>query len=369
MAPLVSLTSLGTVFTVRLTGVTDAQGALFTESWLWCGGALVDTVAEGSILIEARLGRADDRRNDADAPAPGGHSVLAFSYLALADQVTSLVTRLAIGERRGDLLMLHAGGVADPRTGRVVAFIGPSGRGKTTASIALGSVFGYVTDETLAVRDDLGIVAYPKPLSVKQPAPEQWKQQVGPQSLGLQPVPAVALRLAAIILLDRRPELPEGALPEVSSTGLLESVPELVPQISYLSERSRPLDHLRRVIEACGGLKTVTYREASTLVDVVQALFDDGAEDARGERLAAVFDDAITEDDSLVVLSGRTVRVLGGIAPTILERARIPATIAELLRAVVDAHGAPPDGSATGLVTAAAEELLAAGLLRRVEEE
>ncbi len=71
----------------------------------------------------------------------------------------------AISGLRGEALMLHASAVALD-DGRVIGFVGPSGRGKTTASQALGRTYGYVTDETLAIRADGSVVAYPKPLSI-----------------------------------------------------------------------------------------------------------------------------------------------------------------------------------------------------------
>ena len=47
--------------------------------------------------------------------------------------------------------MLHAAGIADA-DGLVVALVGPSGMGKTTASSYLARHgFGYVTDETVSI--------------------------------------------------------------------------------------------------------------------------------------------------------------------------------------------------------------------------
>ena len=116
------------------------------------------------------------------------------------------VTLAALERRRGELIMMHAAGVATD-DGSVVAFVGPSGRGKTTLSVALGAHFGYVSDETIAVDDDHTVWAYRKPLSMVRPGSP--KEQVSPRSAGLLGLPAGRLRLAAIVLLDRRPGVTE----------------------------------------------------------------------------------------------------------------------------------------------------------------
>ncbi|TIH35566.1 hypothetical protein D4765_10905 [Subtercola vilae] len=286
-----------------------------------------------------------------------------MSFRALADQLSGLITRTAIDAQRNSLLMLHAGAVADPATGNVVAFLGPSGRGKTTASIALGRAFGYVTDETLAVRDDLSVLPYGKPLSVKQPPPERWKDQVSPATLGLR-VPPPALRLVAVLLLDRRPASGSDVEPGIRSVSLTESIGEVVEQISYLSHRDRPLERLQAVFAACGGLQQVTYSEAETLVPLVRSLFAD-AERARGTTpsVRSIATDIIRDGDSVIALSGTTVRVISGIAPTILEHARLPRTLTQLETAVVEAHGEAPGDRTAELLAAAVAELVTSELL------
>ena len=71
----------------------------------------------------------------------------------------------AIDQRAGEVIMLHAAGLALP-DGRVVAFVAPSGTGKTTLSRTLGKAFGYVSDETVVINFDGTVTPYPKPLSV-----------------------------------------------------------------------------------------------------------------------------------------------------------------------------------------------------------
>ncbi|GGF13100.1 hypothetical protein [Subtercola lobariae] len=415
MGSWVTLSALGVEFAVALEGVGEADARQFVEAWQWCGARSTDSVPRGATIIRAAVddgrsgrgasggdrgaARGDDRGVAAAEPGSGAREqrITAHSYRALADHLSGLITRLAIDERRGDLLMFHAGGVADPETGAVIAFIGPSGRGKTTASIALGSVFDYVTDETLAVRDDLEVIAYGKPLSVKPAPPEAFKDQVSPTALGLNRPGAVPLRLVGVVMLDRQASFEAERLPSVRPVGVAESVEELVPQISYLPERERPLQRLVEVLGACGGLQQVTYGEAATLPEVFAKLFaaaaargagagvaDDvgaaesggratatgaGEVDARGgvEGLQASYIDAVRDGEALVVLSGTTVRVLGGIAPTIVEETSGAAlTMAEVVRRVVEVHGSPGGADAGELVAAAVQELTEIGLLKVV---
>ena len=394
MGTWVALSALGEPFVVRLDGVSDEDARAFVDSWEWCGAHFVDAAPEGAWIIHGVVTDFPEDAGD-EGLAPKTHRALGTTYRMLADNLSGLITRLAIDERRGDLLMFHAGGVADPATGNVIAFIGPSGRGKTTASIALGSVFEYVTDETLGVRDDLGVLAYGKPLSVKQPAPIMWKDQVSPTSLGLRRPGGEPLRLVGVVMLDRQPGFPSGRKPSIRSVGVAESVEELVPQISYLPERPRPLQRLVEVLAACGGLRAVTYREAATLPEVFGEMFAAAAA-AGGARssgagtggvavsagsssevivgagqtapgaLQASYIDAIRDGDELVVLSGTTVRVLSGIAPTIMEATREPRKLSDVVAAVVDVYGDPGEGDAEKLVAVAVEELKSIGLLRVV---
>jgi hypothetical protein len=384
----VSLTALETEYLVVLDGLSELEVSLFLESWSRCGARLersVDDAAGRSILRGALLSA--DRAPMRSDP----EEVVATGYAELCDRLTGLITRQAISDRRHDLLMLHAGAVADPQSGAVVAFIGPSGRGKTTASMTLGQTLGYVTDETVGIRDDLTVVPYPKPLSVKLGEPERWKRQFGPASAGLIPLPDEPLRLVGLVLLDRQPDYPSGAAPRVESIGLSAALEDLVPQVSYLAERDAPLHRLRDVIASCGGLRLVHYGEAQSLMPLIGELLAAGRPTASRrttvssaaprsrtepgdhapasdpgavviERLAV--DDAVVDATSLIVLRESTVTVLDGIAPTIWNAARWPISPERLVAAVISVHGLPDEGDPAGMVARAVEELAEAGILR-----
>ena len=125
-------------------------------------------------------------RYESALPGAGVRHLGSDTFEGLAEAVTSEVTVAAILERAGELTMLHACGVAD-QNGAVIALVAKSGTGKTTASSQLARTFGYITDETVAIRPDGTVVPYPKPLSVKQATPGAAKLQVGPDELGLKP--------------------------------------------------------------------------------------------------------------------------------------------------------------------------------------
>ena len=127
-------------------------------------------------------------RYESKLPGAGVRHLSSDTFEGLAEAVTSEVTIAAILERAGELTMLHACGVADPEGG-VIALVAKSGTGKTTASSQLARTFGYITDETVAIRADGTIVPYPKPLSVKQATTGAAKLQVGPDELGLKVAP------------------------------------------------------------------------------------------------------------------------------------------------------------------------------------
>ena len=177
--------------------------------------------------------------------------------------LTQAVTRAAIEEQSGHLLMFHAGALADLRTGASVIYVAPGGTGKTTLSATLGRGRGYITDETVAVTRSGDIVPYPKPLSTRLDS--GGKGEVAPESLGLRPVDA-APWVAGLLSLRRDP-LHTGD-PHVRAVELLDAITVLSPEISALAQLDRPLQTCRDIIELAGGLLQVTYRESGQLEEL-----------------------------------------------------------------------------------------------------
>ncbi|WP_353808035.1 hypothetical protein [Agromyces sp. SYSU T00194] len=322
------------------------------------------------------------------APADGEDRVFVDSFEELCDRLATEVTLAGIRGLQGRALMLHAAAV-DAGDGRVVGFVGPSGRGKTTVAQALGHDFGYVTDETLAVRPDGTVLSYRKPLSIGS---RPGRKRTAPASdLGLRSVDADGLELAAVVLLDRRAEV---ATPWVESVPLAEGLPELVSQSSYLAVMPRPLRMLAEVVLAAGGIRRVVYGEATTLPPLIEELIAtreaeppmlvdvaDSTEQGCGCAQAPSVDadaasvprsgsyrreahrDSLMLDERLYVLRASEVFVLEGLGPVVWLGAD-DSTEEDLREEALRQLPEPPEGVDPGLlVSAAIRDLLDAGLL------
>ena len=288
---------------------------------------------------------------------------------ALAESLTMQVTLAALNARSGELLMFHACGVADER-GRVAAFVGPSGRGKTTLSRALGSAYGYVSDETIAFDTALVVQPYRKPLSVVRDG--RPKEQVSPSAASLQPLPDAPLTVAALVLITRDAE---HAAPSIEQVPFPEAIAELAPQMSYLAELPAPLQTVAAVCDRLGGVVRLTYPDASTVPPILSQLLDHARVHEAWEPATVAgenpdFDlsevrDAIRCGDRVVVLAQRWVHVLDGIAPRIWDSLRAGRSVDGVVADVIAEFGAPEHGDPRELVEAALSELADAGVLRR----
>lgn len=302
----------------------------------------------------------------------------------LAGSVAELATRTtlaAIEAERGNLLMLHAAGIADA-SGKVAAFIGPSGRGKTTLARVLGAAYGYVTDETVGIGADGTVHPYRKPLSLVRPG-ERYKEQVSPSRLGLKDLPAEQLRLGALVLLSRVEDL--GADPVISPLGLCGALAAIVPEVSYLADLHQPLQSIARLVDRCGSFKLLTYKDAGQVLPLVPELLAQGGPEAwkvvlppsalegvrsvlTGEAFVpAVVVDAVEAGGQTAILdTNRTVHVLDGVGPVVWRSLCDGCDFAELLREVEQAFGAPPEQPLEEAVLGILGALADAGLLVRL---
>ncbi|BCW72584.1 hypothetical protein NicSoilB8_36280 [Arthrobacter sp. NicSoilB8] len=310
----------------------------------------------------------------------------------LAEAVTSEVTIAAILERAGELTMLHACGVADPE-GAVIALVAKSGTGKTTASSQLARTFGYITDETVAIRADGSVVPYPKPLSVKQALAAAAKLQVGPDELGLQVAPD-QLRIAAIALLDRVAG-GDYRVPVIDPVPLADAVLALIPDTSSQAAVFQPLQSLCKLIDSVGGVFRVSYSEAADLADGLAPLFltkpgnpqevtrewspaliqpeaelaADQADEQPPEPIPAGWlrraepVDAVEIGEDLLVLTDSEVIRLSGIGPVIWKSARRPVSMQTLAGHLEAEHGLP--GGYEALLNAAVDGLVDRGIFLR----
>ncbi len=286
--------------------------------------------------------------------------------------VSRALTTASIGRRTGDCLMLHAAGLAGA-DGGTVALVAASGTGKTTAATRLGRALGYVSDETVAVEHDLRVRSYPKPLSVLvDPSRPYVKHERSPDDLGLARAPA-ELRLAATVVIERDPDLPE---PVLEPIGLVEAAALTLPQTSAVATLDRPLDRLARALTAGHGPWRLRYAEVADCVDLVTALAAGEAPDGVPEPVTwqwldgrdlrcpdptpdaeptgtslvqrSAFDDALVSGGSVLVLRHRVPTSLPGLAAVVWQRCAEPVTVPELVAGVTEVLGEHPD--AEGLV-------------------
>jgi hypothetical protein len=214
----------------------------------------------------------------ADAAAPHACPEVDLGILteASAERVASVlstrVTLAALEHHRGAHLLFHAGGIADER-GRVAVIVGPSGRGKTTTTRRLAQEYGYVSDETITLTGDGVVLPYRKPLSVITEG-HAHKLQIAPSALGLLPLPDAKLRVAGLVLLERRDD--GAAKSAVTPVPLAEALVELVQQTSYLAELPHPLRRIAETARATGGIRRLHAGAPERIAEAAPALFAPG---------------------------------------------------------------------------------------------
>jgi len=278
---------------VRVDIICTGSGALeLAESvrtaWDWCSveptpepGSQTASEAGAQTRVDADEGGVQrltvllDDEPDVVAAQAVQASLFGGDLATVMDRLSPMVTRVAVNDRRGDLVMFHACAVADPETGDAVVLYGPSGTGKTTMARTLCTDFVYLSDETAGVTADLRVVPYVKPLSIIVRPGDTLKEQVSPARLGLLRPRAVPYRLRALVQLRRDPQHQGEAVLEPMAT--VDALPELVAQTSYTREMERPLHRLADLAHRVGGVRRVTYAEAAQVRPCVRAILDGAA--------------------------------------------------------------------------------------------
>ena len=358
MPDFLNISALGSVLRLPLAGlsakVTAPQGDSVDDAQVAAAvrGAWCDA--------ESRPDAATDGASPAEVVVPAARSLD-----RLLEALSSDVTQSALLLGAGRLLMLHAGGIALD-DGRVIAFVAPSGHGKTTLARTLGSAYGYVSDETIAFDEQLQVYPYRKPLSVVTPGHP--KQQLAPRDVGLQPLPAAPLKLAAIVLLDRvgaQSQLPQDqscsatspsdasvAAPVLQRLAMGDALAPLVAQTSYLSHLDLPLQRLASALAATGGVITLRYDSAESVLTDMPRLVSEltalgGREPWHGVERALLGGEQVIDAIELgtgeaVVFVGDTLHTLSPVATEVWRCAARGASLQETCERVVQRFGAPP---------------------------
>lgn len=271
--PCVRLEALEVRFEIRCAGSgAEELASSIAAAWDWCA---VESAYDDADAAVQRLTVVLEQDPEELARSAGTGVLFARDLPTLMDRLSPMVTRVAVTERRHDLVMFHACAVADPDSGDAVVLYGPSGTGKTTMARTLCTELVYLSDETAGVSDDLRVVPYLKPLSIIVNHGDDLKEQVSPGRLGLVRPREMPYRLRGLVQLRREPTHAGEA--ELESLTTVEALPELVAQTSYTREMERPLHRLADLAHQVGGVRSATYAEAEQLGPVVRAILDGDA--------------------------------------------------------------------------------------------
>lgn len=316
------------------------------------------------------------------------------------------LTMASIGRQRGNLLMLHAAGLASADGTGALVMYAPSGTGKSTAATSLGRRLGYLTDETVAIDDDDVIKTHPKPISVIVTTRSD-KVEHSPDELGLGPTVRGA-RVRAVVELRRHETFTE---PELVPVDLIDGLLHALAQTSSVALVPHPLDRLAHLLAHSGGPWQLQYAEIDTCLDLLTDLVEgrgatvdtptvtwthlpptpdrflapelrtdlsppvasplhepldgDDVTINEGVRLQrSPYTDALASDGGVLVLRDNKPTHLMGLGALVWRLAERPVTPAEALATAVAQHGAHDEAPA--LVERAARSLLANGMLVEV---
>lgn len=324
----------------------------------------------------------------ADAPEPACLVVGTESTWPGAEQsFTTLVTTTLLGLLVGRVHLLHAAALTPPEDAgegpsSALVLVGPSGRGKTTASLALARAgWGYLSDETAVIDPaDRSVAPYPKPLSVIEEAGRPKVQRaVGGMGLAVRHRGAP---LGGLVLLRRLgpEEDPGGPVPRIEPVPLAEGLQALAEQSSGLERMPDGVVQLVRLVQETGGVRRVLYREAATLDPVLRDLARDPEATAVREpwtriaeeegaprsgpegrwRRAPETQGIDTEQAALVLRPGHSYVLTRAAADAWLLLECPGRTVTDLRRALERRHGPAPDGAVEDILATLAE----GGLIR-----
>ncbi|WP_205820366.1 PqqD family protein [Microbacterium sp. A20] len=233
---------------------------------------------------------------------------------------SSNVSGAVIEQHCGELWLLHATAVADS-SGNVVVAMSPS-RDDARFHVAIKHLsrrFFCVGTDAVGIDHQAGVTLIRTRSRDANGTDERGTSRV-PASLVDDEMLPSTLRLAKIILLDGDDEHP--LEPVVESLDLGESLELLAPRSPFLAQWPAPLRAVASILTASQGSVRVAYRDAETLIPVVERLMASGLRatvssvrprSARGTAALPATDDALfraATADSVELPDGRTA-VLG----------------------------------------------------------
>lgn len=323
----------------------------------------------------------------ADSEAHPAVEIGKFAYLKAkpdnldfaAERLTVEVTLKMLEQLAGKTTLFHAAALGHEASQKGMILIGPSGRGKTTASRFLGQHFLYLSDETSVIDSDFHLHPYPKPLSVIVD-PARPKQQINPVDEGMRALSPLndEIELAHMVLLNRQDGVPT---PYAERVPLADALLGMVSETSGLDVSEKGLNKLNDLINHCGGVLRVTYTEIGDTLPIFTSLFEGGLsldgewqpeaiellESNEDATIAEVNTAARAKDTSLLqvgerylMVSGRQLLEPSNLCIDIWARLEKPMPSDQLKKELMEDYGEIPDETYQAFIS----DLRGAGILQ-----
>ena len=260
---------------VRLRASARTQPLLEQLTWLWSDS---EQAFSGEPDIDVCLLTREDAAERVEPAQPAHSSSPDLLTITVNNPaapqasytVSGKLTQRLIETLIGARLLLHAAAIDVHGIGTVLV-TGPSGAGKTTATLHLGQHGTYLTDELSILNPStFAITPYPKPLSLIQEQTESGrvKADVRPDEVGIREVASAEAPAPALFLLaDRSAEAERATLEPVA---LLDALAIVAGQSSSIWRIEDPLGTTARLLDSVGGLHRATYPEASGLLEAIR---------------------------------------------------------------------------------------------------
>ena len=262
---MIFLNVFDTVVGVRIAGRSreDIEIAM-QDTWNW--GWISGPVDDHDLMISGSI-RGQDLY-------PTEVTVMARDLESLLRRLTSRIVHDAMEAQAGRLTMISASAVAHPASGETIAFVGGKGSGKTNMALSLGHSYGFVADDVVAIRADNSVVPFARPLSLEHefgmlPSGETPIDLVSPTNFWLE-TPPKEPAIRSVVFLDRQQDFT--GTPYLTELEPLEGILELSGEVTYLNELRLPLHRLGSIVDQCGGIHRLTYRQAHDALPLVAEL-------------------------------------------------------------------------------------------------